>query len=89
MSHFFVTAFILNITFVTIYTTVQKLVVSSFFFVFFFKKCFIQQGFVKLIETVIVKIDIVENISILNKCWSFYRFIHKWTLKKYQRFQNK
>ncbi len=49
------TAFIQNIPFVTIYTTFQKLEVS----IFFFKEIrFIQQGFVKLIETV-VKIDIV------------------------------
>ncbi len=35
---------------------------SVFFFFFFFKKLvFIQQGFVKLIETVIVKIDIVRK----------------------------
>ncbi len=38
------------------YTTVQKLEVCIFYFFYFF---FIQQGFVKLIETVIVTIDIV------------------------------
>ncbi len=37
---------------------------------FFLKKLvFIQQGFVKLIETMIVKIDIVRKL--LNKCCSF------------------
>ncbi len=49
-------------TFVTIYTTVQKLGQCFFvLFVFWKKFVFIQQGFVKLIETVIVKIYIVRK----------------------------
>ncbi len=40
--------------------------------IYFFQKCvFIQKGFVQLIETVIVKLILLENISILNKCCSF------------------
>ncbi len=46
---------------------------GQYLFIFFWKKyIFIQQGFVKLVETVIVNIDIVRKL------------LNKWTPKKYQ-----
>ncbi len=57
-------------------TTVKKLEVSIII-LFFNKFVFIQQGFVKLIETVIVKIDIVKYF--LNICFFpfFLLFIYQ------------
>ncbi len=51
----------LKYNFLTIYTTIQKLAVSMFIFFKTRKLVFIQKGFVKLIETVIVRLILLEN----------------------------